>query len=106
MAKNLQTVARRALTPCAGEHAFRFSDGQLARDLQDLRRRIAEASPHLVEHHREHYHHWIGDVLGDPALARKMARLAAQRRLSQDAYRREAVLLLDERIGKLRERVV
>lgn len=106
MAKNLQTVARRALTPCAGENAFRFADGQYARDLMDLRRRLADASPHLVEHHREHYHQWINDVLGDPALARKMARLSAERRVQQEAFRKEALALLDERIGKLRERVV
>lgn len=106
MAKNLQTVARRALTPCAAEHAFRFADGGHARDLGELRRRLETASPHLVEHHRPHYHHWILDILGDPALARKTQRLANQTRITQDAYQRELLTLLDERIGKLRERVV
>lgn len=106
MAKNLQTVARRALTPCAGDAAFRFADGQLARDLQDLRRRLADASPHLVDHHRDHYHNWINDVLGDPALARKLARLSRERRHTPETYRQQALQIIDERINKLRERVI
>lgn len=106
MAKNLQTVARRALTPCAVEHAFRFADGGHARDLGELRRRLQGASPHLVEHHREHYHAWVNDILGDPALARKIQRIANQPRLSADEYQKQLLGVLDERIGKLRERVV
>jgi exonuclease VII large subunit len=108
MAKNLQTVARRALTPCAAAEAFRFADGTLARDLADLRHAIATKSAHLVAHHRAEYHAWVERVLGDPALARRLERLARVPALRSDpeAFRRELGSLLDERLGKLRDRVL
>lgn len=105
MAKNLQTVARRALTPCAAQEAFRFADGGSARDLRELRHAVGTKSAYLVEHHRPHYHAWIERTLGDPALARRLERLA-RRRLEGEAYRAELGAILDERIGKLRDRVV
>lgn len=106
MAKNLQTVARRALTPCGANEGFRFADGTSARDLAELRQHIGLKSPYLVLHHREHFHHWIRDILGDPALARKVERVGMRRQPDGEAFRRELLALLDERIGKLRERVV
>ena len=106
MAKNLQTVARRALTPCAGADAFRFADGAAARDLSEFRQLVANKSAYLVAHHREHYHLWIRDVLGDPALARKVERLGSKRTLDGETFQRELTLVLDDRIGKLRTRVV
>lgn len=106
MAKNLQTVARRALTPCAGSDAFRFSDGATTRDLGELRQAVATKSAYLVAHHRADYHGWVLRVLGDPALARKLERLSTRRAITPEAYRSELVATLDERIGKLRLRVV
>lgn len=106
MAKNLQTVARRALTPCAGNEAFRFADGATTRDLNEFRHAIATKSSSLVQHHREQYHAWLHGVLGDPALARKVERLGQRRALANDAYRAELLLVLDERLGKLRLRVI
>lgn len=104
VAKNLQTVARRALTPCGAADSFRFADGTSARDLSELRHAVATKSAYLVAHHREHYHAWIERVLGDPALARRIERLA-RRRVSVDDYRVDLSALLDERVGKLRDRV-
>lgn len=106
MAKNLQTVARRALTPCAGSDAFRFADASAARDLGELRHILSLRSLHLVAHHAEHYHAWIRDILGDPALARKVERLAPRAREEPEDYRRELLATLDERIGQLRLRVL
>lgn len=106
MAKNLQTVARRALTPCAGSDAFRFADGTLCRELADLRHALATKSPALVNHHRADYAPWIENVLGDPALSRKIARMGVKKNLLGDDLRREVLAALDERIGKLRMRVV
>lgn len=106
MAKNLQTVARRALTPCGGNDAFRFADGTTARDLGEFRQHVGGKSPYLVAHHRDHYHHWIRDILGDPALSRKVERLGVKRTLDGEAYQKDLISVLDERIGKLRERIV
>lgn len=106
MAKNLQTVARRALTPCAGSDAFRFADGTTARDLNEFRHAVATKSPSLVQHHRDHYAHWLLHVLGDPALSRKVERVGGKRGRDNDAYRAELVAVLDERLGKLRTRVL
>lgn len=105
MAKNLQTVARRALTPCATTDAFRFADGHAARDLTDLRYAVNAKSPLLVVHHREQYAPWVERVLGDPALARRIERLSRQR-AEPETYRSELSVVLDERIGKLRDRVL
>ena len=107
MAKNLQTVARRALTPCAASDAFRFADGSAARELADLRQLVATKSAYLVEHHRAEYPTWVERILGDPALARKVERLARRRPdAAPMGYREELLAVLDERIGKLRERVM
>lgn len=106
MAKNLQTVARRALTPCAAVDAFRFADGHAARDLADLRHAVANKSAHLVAHHRAQYAPWVERILGDPALARRIERLARKRAVDPEPYRDELALVLDERIGKLRDRVL
>ena len=106
MAKNLQTVARRALTPCAGSDAFRFSDGTLVRDLNELRHHVATKSSSLVLFHRADYHHWVQDVLGDPALSRKVERLGQRKTIEAAAFQRELVEMLDERLGKLRTRVL
>lgn len=106
MAKNLQTVARRALTPCAGSDAFQFADGSTSRDLGELRHAVASKSPYLVAHHRAQYHAWVEQVLGDPALARKLERLSTKKSLVGEAYQAELLATLDERIGKLKTRVV
>jgi hypothetical protein len=107
VAKNLQTVARRALTPCAATDAFRFADGATARDLAEMRNAIATKSAHLVAHHREQYSTWVERILGDPALARRIERLGRlARRLDLETYRLDLVAILDERIGKLRDRVL
>ncbi|HVM45278.1 MAG TPA: hypothetical protein VM582_05030 [Candidatus Thermoplasmatota archaeon] len=106
MAKNLQTVARRALTPCAGSDAFRFADGTMVRDLNEFRHAIATKSASLVHHHREAYAHWIHDVLGDPALARKVERVSHKRALDNLGYQAELLAVLDERLGKLKLRVL
>lgn len=106
MAKNLQTVARRALTPCAGSDAFRFADGSMVRDLNEFRHAIATKSPSLVHHHREQYGAWLHDVLGDRALARKVERASSKRTLDSQGYQSELVAILDARLGKLRLRVL
>lgn len=109
MAKNLQTVARRALTPCAATDAFRFADGASARDLADLRHAVTTKSAYLVQHHRTEYAPWVERVLGDPALARRIERLARVRRGAEgepEVYRLELATVLGERIGKLRDRVL
>lgn len=109
MAKNLQTVARRALTPCAAVDAFRFADGASARDLADLRHAVALKSAYLVQHHRDQYAPWVEKILGDPALARRIERIGRQRRgpgAEPEGYRAELAAVLEERIGKLRDRVL
>lgn len=45
-------------------------------------------------------------MLGDPALARKLERLASKRSLGGEAYQAELLATLDERIGKLKTRVI
>lgn len=106
MAKNLQTVARRALTPCAGNDAFRFADGATVRDLNELRHAIATKSPSLVHHHRLQYHLWVHAVLGDPALARKVERVGTKRHTDTAGFQHELIEVLDERLGKLKTRVL
>ena len=106
MAKNLQTVARRALTPCAGSDAFRFADGTMVRDLNEFRHAIATKSASLVHHHRESYGAWLHQVLGDPALARKVERISSRRTIESGSYQTELLSILDERLGKLRLRVL
>jgi hypothetical protein len=106
MAKNLQTVARRALTPCAGGEAFRFADGTTARDLGDLHHAVAAKSGYLVAHHRAEYAPWIERILGDPALSKRIERLARRPVRDVEAYRAELTFLLGDRLGKLRERVL
>ena len=106
MAKNLQTVARRALTPCAGSDAFRFADGTTVRDLNELRHAIASKSASLVQHHRDQYAAWLHNVLGDPALARKVERFAPKRGWDNDTYKAQLLEVLDERLGKLKTRVL
>lgn len=105
MAKNLQTVARRALTPCAASDAFRFADGGSVRDLAELRHVVSTKSAFLVAHHRAHYHAWIEGVLGDPALARRIERLGRANG-EPEAYRAMLLGVLDERLLKLRDRVI
>jgi len=106
MAKNLQTVARRALTPCAGDEAFRFADGAAARDLADLHHAIGAKTGHLVAHHRADYAPWVERILGDPALSRRIERLARRPMRDVEAFRAELLLILGERLGKLRQRVL
>ena len=106
MAKNLQTVARRALTPCAGSDAFRFADGAMTRDLNEFRHAIATKSSSLVHHHRAAYGAWLHDILGDPALARKVERLTQKRNVDNPSYQTELLAILDERLGKLKLRVL
>lgn len=106
MAKNLQTVARRALTPCAGNDAFRFADGTTVRDLNEFRHAIATKSASLVAHHRLQYAIWVHGVLGDPALARKVERVSTKRHADTAAFQRELIEVLDERLGKLKTRVL
>lgn len=106
MAKNLQTVARRALTPCAGSDAFRFADGATVRDLNEFRHAVSAKSASLVHHHREGYAPWIQHILGDPALSRKVERITARRALENETYKAELLGVLDERLGKLRLRVL
>ena len=106
MAKNLQTVARRALTPCAGSDAFRFADGASVRDLNEFRHAIATKSASLVRFHAAQYGAWIQNVLGDPALSRKVERAGQRRTIENPAYQAELVSILDERLGKLKLRVL
>lgn len=101
MAKNLHTVARRALTPCAVVDGFRFADGWAARDLSGLRHAVATKSASLVAFHRAQYAPWIERVLGDPALARKVARVASRKTIPNEALRAEILAVIDERLGKL-----
>lgn len=106
MAKNLQTVARRALTPCAGAEAFRFADGTQARDLADLHHAVGAKSGHLVAHHRAEYATWIERILGDPALSKRIDRLGRRPVRDVESYRSELLFVLGDRLGKLRERVL
>jgi hypothetical protein len=108
VAKNLQTVARRALTPCAASDAFRFADGGSVRDLAELRYAVASKSAFLVAHHRGDYHAWIERTLGDPALARRVERLgrAGGEQGEQETFRAMLLGVLDERLAKLRDRVL
>lgn len=106
MAKNLQTVARRALTPCAGSDAFRFADGTTVRDLNEMRHGVASKSASLIAHHRAHFAPWLHTVLGDPALARKVERLTSKRGWDNDTLKAQLVEVLDERLGKLKTRVL
>ncbi|MEA3199396.1 MAG: hypothetical protein QOE90_824 [Thermoplasmata archaeon] len=106
MAKNLQTVARRALTPCAGDEAFRFADGTSARDLADLHHAVGAKTGHLVAHHRADYAAWVERTLGDPALARRIDRLARRPLRDLEAFRGELQAVLTDRLGKLRQRVL
>lgn len=70
MPPRLHKIAAQALEPCSPPHAFRFADGREARHLHDLRATLEQADDGLVEHHRDHFHHWIRDVAGDLKLAR------------------------------------
>lgn len=65
MAKNPQSVARHALTPCAGSDAFRVADGASVRDLNEFRHAIASKSASLVRFHRDHSREWLQRVIDE-----------------------------------------
>jgi hypothetical protein len=60
---------RFATDPCPEEQAFRFQNGARARSLDEFRRALREAPPTVVAFHRDHYQHWVRDILQDRDLA-------------------------------------
>ncbi|MCA1814732.1 MAG: hypothetical protein LC624_12435 [Halobacteriales archaeon] len=58
--------------PCPDEQAFRFQNGARAHSLEELRRNILSAPPEVVLFHREHYQHWVRDILQDKPLAERV----------------------------------
>jgi hypothetical protein len=58
--------------PCPDEQAFRFQNGARARSLEELRRTIQTAPPDVVMYHRDHYQHWVRDILQDKPLAERI----------------------------------
>lgn len=58
--------------PCPQEQAFRFQNGAQARSLQEFTHTIDQVPPEVVQYHREHFHHWVKDILGDAPLAERV----------------------------------
>jgi phosphoribosylanthranilate isomerase len=58
--------------PCPDDQAFRFQNGQRARSLEEFRRVVQSAPPDVVQFHRDHYQHWVRDILQDPQLATRI----------------------------------
>jgi len=58
--------------PCPDEQAFRFQNGAKARSLDELRRTIQAAPPEVVQFHKDHYQHWVRDILQDKPLAERI----------------------------------
>ena len=63
---------RYATEPCPPEHAFHFANGTSARSLEELHSALASAPGDVLHYHRAHFHHWVRDVLQEPALAERI----------------------------------
>lgn len=84
---------KHATDPCPPEHAFRFSTGASARSLDEFRRVLGTVPPEVVQHHREHFHHWVRDILQAPDLAERV-RNEGQRARDGEQLRRSLDALL------------
>lgn len=101
MVQKLATLAEKAFQPCAPERAFRFSNGAAAHTLAEFRDHLQGADLGTLQYHRNHYHHWIHDVLGDKTLATRVKMLGERRELHGDAYKEQIVDTVEERLAVL-----
>lgn len=85
---------RYATDPCPEDQAFRFKNGARARSLQELQQTLAQVPADVVQYHREHYHHWVRDILQDPPLAERVQQ-EGQRTADGEQLRRSLRSLLD-----------
>lgn len=95
-----ETIAR-SLYPCAPEQAFRFSDGQKARHVAQLRDVIEQCDPETLAGHSDDLPEWIRTVLRDPKLAKKMEGAVNNDNLEGHDFREKILGLLDHRIENL-----
>jgi len=63
---------RHAFDPVAEDLAFRLHSGGVARSLEELEARLAEAPAAVAWYHRGHFAPWVRDVVGDEGLARRL----------------------------------
>lgn len=80
--------------PCPPDQGFKFRDGTLARSLAEFRGALAQAPTEVVQYHREHYPHWVRDILGEPGLAERLKQ-EGQRAADPEQLRRNLLGLLD-----------
>lgn len=82
------------------ERGFRFQHGPVARSLLQFRAIVAEAPPHVVFYHREHYAAWLRDILHELPLARRLEAYA-QTPPAPDVYREIVLDLVARRVGEM-----
>lgn len=86
---------RFATDPCPEDQAFKFKNGARARSLQEFQQTLGQVPTEVVAYHREHFHHWVRDILQDPPLAEKV-REEAQRTPDGEQLRRNLRTILDQ----------
>jgi len=79
------------------ERAFRFQHGPAARSLDEFRDIVAQAPPHVVHYHREHFAPWLREVLHELPLARRLEGYAASPP-APDVYKELVLDLVSRRV--------
>lgn len=95
------TAPPHAIDPAPEDQAFRFRNGDHARSLQEFVDVLQKLPADDVDYHRNHYHHWLNDVVGDEGFARRVE-LHAQGGMDADELRRTIVDLGSNRLDELR----
>lgn len=80
--------------PCPPDQGFKFRDGTVARSLAEFRGALAQAPSDVVQYHREHFPHWVRDILGEPGLAERVKQ-EGQRAADPEQLRRNLLGILD-----------
>lgn len=91
---------RHAFDPVADDLAFRLQSGGVARSLEELEARLAEAPASVAWFHRAHFVPWVRDVVGDAPLARRLEAYADVP--DAEAYHDAALGVLRTRLRALR----
>lgn len=99
------TSMARQLEPCPEHLAFRFRDGQTARDLPSFRDLLRTGDLSTVEFHRNHFHFWLRDVLVEERLAKEAESLGGDPRISAERFRHDLLNATENRLGELQRNV-
>lgn len=98
MVQKQSAPTARATSAVPEEKAFRWRDGRVSRDLPSFRADLQGADDATVEFHRNHFHFWLGEVLGEPVLAKQAESLGASARASAEALRHDLLSSIDNRL--------